>query len=131
VATLEDVHQIVSSLPGTVCSDPDAPQPAFSVESRPKPKGIAWSWLERIEPKKPRKPRLDVLAVRVANDGEKQSLLAAEPDIFFTEPHYNGFPAVLVRLDHIPIDELTEILTDAWRRVASARVVQDYDKTIS
>ena len=59
-------------------------------------------------------PNPEVLAVRVADAGEKEELLAAEPDVFFTEPHYNGFPAVLVRLAAIEVDELAELLTDAW-----------------
>jgi hypothetical protein len=42
-------------------------------------------------------------------------LLAADPDKFFTEPHYNGFPAVLVRLPAIDTGELAELITDAWR----------------
>jgi hypothetical protein len=128
VATLEDVRQIVSSLPRTICGEPDEPQAHFSVEGKPKPKGIAWSWLERIDPKKARVPRLDVLAIRVANEGEKQSLIAAEPDVFFTEPHYNGYPAVLVRLEKVGIDELTEILTDAWRVMAPRKLVQEHDQ---
>ena len=47
-------------------------------------------------------------------------LIAADPEKFFTEPHYNGYPAVLVRLDAIDDDELTELLTDAWRLSARA-----------
>jgi hypothetical protein len=56
-----------------------------------------------------------VLAVRVASLAEKEELLAADPEKFFTEPHYNGFPAVLVRLPAIDADELAELITDAWR----------------
>ncbi len=71
---------------------------AFSVRNRDKLRGFVWVWQERIHPKKPRVANPDVLAIRVANLGEKDALLAAEPSKFFTEPHYNGFPAVLVRL---------------------------------
>ncbi len=78
-------------------------------------KGFAWAWNERIEPKKPRVPNPEVLAVRVASLGEKEALLAADPEKFFTEPHYNGFPAVLVRLTSIDAGELAELITDAWR----------------
>jgi hypothetical protein len=46
---------------------------------------------------------------------EKEELLAADPAKFFTEPHYNGFPAVLVRLPAIDTGELEELIIDAWR----------------
>lgn len=46
---------------------------------------------------------------------EKEELLAADPEKLFTEPHYNGFPAVLVRLPAIGAAELAELITDAWR----------------
>jgi hypothetical protein len=78
-------------------------------------KGFAWAWNERIEPKKPKVPNPEVLAVRVASLAEKEELLAADPEKFFTEPHYNGFPAVLVRLPSIDGSELAELITDAWR----------------
>ena len=53
--------------------------------------------------------------MRVASVAEKEELLAADPEKFFTEPHYNGFPAVLVRLPAIDAGELAELITDAWR----------------
>ena len=67
----------------------------FSVHNKGKQRGFAWVWAERVEPKKPRVPRPDVLAVRVANQHEKEALLAADDAKFFTEPHYNGFPRYL------------------------------------
>jgi hypothetical protein len=85
------------------------------VLNKGKAKGFAWAWNERIEPKKPRVPNPEVLAVRVASLAEKEELLAADPEKFFTEPHYNGFPAVLVRLSSIDAGELAELITDAWR----------------
>ncbi len=83
--------------------------------SRGKLRGFAWAWNERIEPKKPRVPNPEVLAMRVASVAEKEELLASDPEKFFTEPHYNGFPAVLVRLPAIDAGELAELITDAWR----------------
>jgi hypothetical protein len=65
-----------------------------------------------------------VLAVRVAGDGAKQELLAADGEKFFTEPHYNGYPAVLVRLAAVDADELRELLTDAWRAKAPRALVE-------
>jgi hypothetical protein len=128
---LEDVRRIVAGLPGT-SAHLDSEQPRFSVlppstSAKGKAKGIAWTWLERVDPHRPRRPNPRVLAVRVSGELEKHELIAAEPDVYFTEPHYNGYPAVLVRLDAIDVAELTEILTEAWHRVAPARLVAAYD----
>ena len=56
-------------------------------------------------------------------------LIAASPDVFFTEPHYNGFPAVLVRLAAIAPDELEELLIDGWRTLAPKALVKQFDAT--
>jgi hypothetical protein len=112
VADQSDVRRVALSLPGTSEAEDRF---AFSVENKGKQKGFAWAWAERVEPKKPRVYRPDVLAVRVADQHEKQALLAADDAKFFTEPHYNGFPAVLVRLPAIGADELAELIVDAWR----------------
>jgi len=69
-----------------------------------------------------------VLAVRVANAVEKEMLLASDPEMFFTEPHYNGFPAILIRLEAIGADELEELLTDAWRCQAPRSLVREFDQ---
>jgi len=53
--------------------------------------------------------------VRVRNDAEKAALLAGDPERFFTEPHYNGFPAVLVRLPAVTSAQLRKLIEDAWR----------------
>lgn len=100
---------------------------AFSVLNKGRQKGIAWVWAERVDPKKARVLNNDVLAIRVDGELAKQSLIAAEPDKFFTEPHYNGFPAVLVRLAAIPEDEVEELLIDAWRIQAPRDAVKAYD----
>jgi hypothetical protein len=110
-----DVRRIALSLPGTSEGDGHF---AFSVKSGSKVKGFAWAWMERVHPRKPRVPRADVIAVRVANLSEKEMLLASGDDALFTEPHYDGFPAVLVRLADIDIERLEKLLTDAWRAVA-------------
>ena len=112
MATQEDVRRIALLLPQTSES---ADHFGFGVLNKGKLKGFAWAWGERVEPKKPRVPNADVLVVRVASLAEKEELLAADPGKFFTEPHYNGFPAVLVRLPAIEAGELAELITDAWR----------------
>lgn len=124
MADREDVRRIARSLPETI---EGTGQFGFSVMNKGKAKGFAWSWMERVHPKKPKIANDDVLAVRVANEGDKQMLLASDSEKFFTEPHYNGFPAVLVRLAAIDADELEELLIDAWRCMAPAALVEAYD----
>jgi hypothetical protein len=116
VATRADVRRIALSLPDTEESEGHF---AFSVRVKGKPKGFAWVWMERIDPKKPRVANPGVLAVRVANVGEKDTLVSVEPTKFFTESHYNGFPAVLVRLAEVKVPELRILLEAAWRTQAT------------
>jgi hypothetical protein len=68
----------------------------------------------------------DVIVVMV-DEEEKDILLAAETDIFFTTPHYDGYPAMLVRLSKIKADELAEVLTESWRRKAPKRLIKSFD----
>jgi hypothetical protein len=88
---------------------------AFSVPNKGKHKGFAWVWMERITPKKPRVPNPGVLAARVANVAQREMMIALEPAKFFTEPHYNGFPAVLVRLEAVSTADLKVIIEEAYR----------------
>jgi hypothetical protein len=118
-----DVRRIALPLPETVEGEDRF---AFSVLNGGKQKGFAWVWLERIEPKRARVPRPDVIAVRVANQGEEENLLASDRDKFFTEPHYNGFPAVLVQPPAVAEDELRELITEAWRCQAPRALVKEY-----
>lgn len=120
MATEEDLRRIALALP-EVTEDQD--MLGFAVRG----KGFAWSWKERVVPKKPRVERRDVLGVRVADAGAKEELLTADPEKFFTEAHYNGFPAVLVRLAAVDPDELAELLTDAWRTKAPRALLAAYD----
>lgn len=69
----------------------------------------------------------DALVLRVADMGEREALLQGEPDAFFTTPHYDGYPYVLVRLDVVDPQELDELLEEAWRTMAPKRVVAAYD----
>jgi hypothetical protein len=121
MADLEDVARIALSLPGT------NPEFGFAVYNKGKYKGFAWTWNERIEPRKPKVPNPQVLAIRTASLEEKETLLAADPEKFFTEPHYNNFPAVLVWLEKIDLDELEELLIDGWRALAPKPLVEEYD----
>jgi hypothetical protein len=108
----EDVRRIALALPGVSESTEGF---GFGVLKKGKVKGFAWAWNERVEPKKPRVPRADVLVVRVVDAADKEALLKSDERKFFTEPHYNGFPAVLVRLPEITLPELEELIVDAYR----------------
>ena len=107
MATEEDVRRIALSLPEVV-EKPWFGTPGFRV----KDKGFL-----RI-----RSEAEGGLVVFVADLDEKDALLAAEPGKFFTTPHYDGYPTVLVDLARIDVDELTELIVDAWRVKAPARV---------
>jgi hypothetical protein len=117
MARPSDVVRIASALPGAVRGG-STERLAFDVEVKGKRKGFCWSWLERVDPKKARVPNPAVLAVRVRDAGEKAALLAADPEVFFTEPHYNGYPAVLVRLSKVRVPQLRLLIESAWRCVA-------------
>jgi len=71
-------------------------------------------------------PEGEILGVRVADEGEKQALIASEPDIYFTIPHFDGYAAVLVRLAAVEEDELEEIVTEAWLLRAPKRLAQQF-----
>jgi hypothetical protein len=59
--------------------------------------------------------------------GEREALVASEPETFVVTPHYRDSPMVVVRLGAVGEDELEELLVDAWRREAPARVLAAYD----
>jgi hypothetical protein len=121
MADLEDVHRIALSLPGTDAEN------GFAVLKGGRYRGFAWVWMQRVEPGKPRVPCPEVLAIRTASLEEKEALIAAEPEKFFTEPHYNNFPAVLVRLAKVDLEELEELLIDGWRCLAPRALVKAFD----
>jgi hypothetical protein len=124
MATRNDVRRIALALPETQEGDDGL---GYSVRNGEKWKGFTWTWNERVEPKKPRVPRPDVLVIRVADLQEKEALLAGDAEVFFTEPHYNGYPAVLVRLRAVGKAQLRELLTDAWRCQAPRALVKEFD----
>jgi hypothetical protein len=67
-----------------------------------------------------------ILGARVEHVGAKEALLADDPRIFFTTPHFDGFPAILVRLDRIATEDLEEVVTEAWLVRAPRRLVDAY-----
>ena len=129
MATWEDVASIVGELHLTEETSPR--------EWRVGKKLIAWERPLRqsdrealtalgIEP-----PEGDILAVRVADEGVKFALIADEPDIYFTTPHFDGYPAVLIRLERISLEILEEVVVEAWLARAPKRLVKEYmDKSL-
>ncbi|HTT95343.1 MAG TPA: MmcQ/YjbR family DNA-binding protein [Solirubrobacterales bacterium] len=59
-------------------------------------------------------PTGDILGVRVPDEGAKRALVESEPDIYFTTPHFDGHPSVLIRLDRIGRPDLEEAIVEAW-----------------
>jgi len=112
------------SLPGVHA---ETPRFAFAVERKGKSKAFVWTWQERIDPRKARVPNDKVVAVRVADQDEKAAILSVDGDKFFTEPHYDGYPAVLVRLAEVSVAELRKLVVDAWRCLAPEAAVAAFD----
>ena len=120
MSTTDDVRRIALALPEVT---EEADRFAFRVRGKP----LCWCWLERVDPKKGRVPNLSVLGVRVSNEMDKYALIDIGPDRFFTEPHYNGYPAILVRLDAIDPDELAGLILAAWRLQAPKSLVKKWE----
>jgi hypothetical protein len=115
MATLDDVRRIALALPRT-----DETVSWGSAHWRVSGKGFVWERpLRRADEAALAAagvplPEGVVLGVRVADVGVKEALIADDPDVYFTTPHFDGFPAVLVRLERIGADELRELVEDAW-----------------
>lgn len=88
-------------------------------------KGFAWTYMMRVDPKKPRVAQPDVLAVR-CDIARKEMLIEAAPDRFFVDDHYRGYTGVLIRLAVVEEDELAGLLRPAWRMVAPKTLLTRY-----
>ncbi|MBA3437434.1 MAG: MmcQ/YjbR family DNA-binding protein [Thermoleophilaceae bacterium] len=71
-------------------------------------------------------PTGPILGARVEHLGAKEAFLADDPDVFFTPPHFEGYPAVLVRLEVITVEDLEEVMVEAWLARAPKRIAKDY-----
>src|SRR5262249_60880554 len=69
----------------------------------------------------------DAFFVRCAGLEERNGLPQAEPGKFFITPHYSGYPAVLVRLSQVDLDEMTELVTESWRLSPPKRLLAASD----
>ncbi|MGC4892552.1 MmcQ/YjbR family DNA-binding protein [Micromonospora sp. DT31] len=121
MATWDDVRRIALALPETTERPTYDQAPAWRVRD----KSFVWERplrradLETLGDAAPDGP---VLGVRVPDLGAKEALLADDPAVYFTTPHFDGYPAVLVRLDRVDVDELTELVTEAWCARAPKRL---------
>jgi hypothetical protein len=122
MATWEDVSRIALALP-EAGEDLSRGNRHWTVRG----KGFVWerplrsSDLKALGDDAPDGP---ILGVRVEHLGIKEALIADDPAVFFTTPHFDGYPAVLVLLDRIAVDELAEIVTEAWLMRAPKRVAR-------
>jgi hypothetical protein len=124
MATWDDVRRLALALPET--------SEGLSRDLRQwrvKDKGFVWerplrrSDLEALGDAAPDGP---ILGARVEHLGAKEALLANDPEVFFTTPHFDGYPAVLVRLDRIAVEDLDEVIVEAWLARAPKRLAKAY-----
>jgi hypothetical protein len=127
VASWDDVRRIALALPETT--------EAVSwgnAHWRVKNKGFVWERpLNRsdhaaLEALGEQAPEGAILGVRVADLGVREVMIADDPELFFTIPHFEGFPAILVRLELVGVAELQELIVEAWLDRAPARLAQQY-----
>jgi hypothetical protein len=67
-----------------------------------------------------------ILGARVEHLMAKEALIADDPDVYFTTPHFDGYPAVLVRLERIGLEDLEELTVEAWLARAPKRLADEY-----
>jgi hypothetical protein len=124
MATWDDVRRLALALPET--SERTSRENA---QWRVKDKLFVWerplrqSDLNALGDGAPSGP---ILGARVEHEIAKQALIADDPDVFFTTPHFDGYPAILVQLDHIGVEELEEVIVEAWLSRAPKRAAQQY-----
>ena len=124
VAGWDDVRRIALALPET--SEQTSRDLAFW---RVRDKGFVWE-----RPLRPadlralgdRAPTGSILGARVEHLIAKEALLSDDPEVFFTTPHFDGYPAVLVRLDDISLEDLEEVIVEAWLVRAPKRLARQY-----
>ena len=112
MATVDDVRRIALALPGTAERESRG-----DLDWRVADKSFVWERPLRkgdIEPLGDRRPDGPVFAARTADEGVKHALIADDPAVYFTTPHFNGYAAILFELDRISVQDLTELISDAW-----------------
>jgi hypothetical protein len=71
-------------------------------------------------------PGGEILAVRVEDLGEKEAVLAAQPRAFFTIPHFDGYPAVLIQLKTVTKRAVRDAIVDGWLACAPSKLADEY-----
>ena len=127
MASWEDVRRIALALPETT-ERRSWDQPSWRV----KDKGFVWD--RPLRPADLRAlgdaaPSGPILGARVEHLGAKEALLADDPAVYFTTPHFDGYPAVLVRLEEISVEDLEELIVEAWLARAPKRLAKRYVDT--
>lgn len=125
MATWEDVRDIVARLPETA----EGTSYGDTMRWQVRKKGFVWERPLRrkdLEDLGDTAPTGPVLGARVPDLGAKEALLADDPSVYFTTPHFDGFPAILVRLDEIAVPELEELVVEAWLSQAPKRLAESY-----
>jgi hypothetical protein len=127
VADFGDVRRIALGLPET-SERPQWGNMSWRVRDKP------FVWERPLRPADVRAlgdaaPDGPILGVRVEHLIAKEAMLADDPDVYFTTPHFDGYPAVLVRLERIGLDDLREVIVEAWLCQASKRLAREYIET--
>jgi hypothetical protein len=127
VASWNDVRRIALALPDT-SERPSHGNASWRVRDK------LFVWERPLRPADLRAlgdaaPDGPILGARVEHPGAKEALIADDPAVYFTTPHFDGYPAVLVRLERITLDELEELITEAWLCQAPKRLAAEYEKT--
>ncbi|HEX3278498.1 MAG TPA: hypothetical protein VHR40_08250 [Thermoleophilaceae bacterium] len=124
MATWDDVRRIALELPeATEVISRERPQ------WRVKDKLFVWerplrqSDLKALGDSAPDGP---ILGARVEHLVAKEAMIADDPSVFFTTPHFDGYPAVLVQLEKIGLEDLREVIVEAWLARAPKRLAQAY-----
>jgi hypothetical protein len=127
VASWDDVRRIALGLPET------SERVSRNLRQwQVKDKGFVWERplrradLEALGDDAPDGP---ILGARVEHLVAKEALLADDPGVYFTTPHFDGYPAILVRLDRIGLEDLREVIVEAWLARAPKRLAKSYIET--